>query len=74
MALSPNLGLHLVPQHTTKTVQEWRLEENGTGEDSNMMILDKAVGELQTKKANKVVEFASEPSGLSPGDEWDRIL
>lgn len=74
MSESPNLGLHLTGQTTDETFLAWRLLENGTGSDSNMMKLDQAYGDLNTKKANKVVESASEPTGLSVGDEWDKVL
>lgn len=47
MSKSPKLGLHLVPEKTTENFLDWRLKENGEEDDSNMMILDAAVGAVQ---------------------------
>lgn len=74
MSKSPNLELYLTPQTTDETFLDWRLRQNGTGSDSNMMKLDQAYSNLETKKANKVVEAATEPDNLAVGDEWDRLL
>lgn len=48
MAKSPNIGLHLTAiNDTDKTFLDYRNELSGTDADSNMMILDKAVGDAQ---------------------------
>lgn len=47
MGKSPKLGLHLIPETTTENFLDWRLKENGETDDSNMMILDAAVGAVQ---------------------------
>lgn len=50
MSESPKLGLHLTPETTAENFRDWRLKQNGEGDDSNMNILDAAVGALQDKQ------------------------
>lgn len=50
MSKSPNLGLHLTPETTDENFLDWRLAENGDGEDSNMMILDTEVGAVKERQ------------------------
>lgn len=50
MEKTPKLGLHLLPEQTTENFLDWRLKENGDNDESNMMILDAAVGAVQEWK------------------------
>lgn len=52
MSKSPKLGLHLTPETTDESFIDWRLAENGDGDDSNMMILDTAVGAVKERQEN----------------------
>lgn len=67
MNKSPKLGLHLTPATTDEHFLDWRLAENGDGEDSNMMILDDAVGvvqEWQESKDSTPITWAMLKNGL----------
>ena len=75
MAETPNYGLYLTPEDDTTTkVLDWIQKFLGPGADSNTMKIDAIIAALESAKANKVVESSSQPSGLSVGDEWDRLL
>lgn len=75
MAETPNYGLYLTPEDDlTTAVLVWVQKFLGPGSDSNMMQIDALIAALEAAKANKVVESATEPTGLSPGDEWDRVI
>lgn len=50
MSESPKLGLHLTPEETEETFLQWRTNENGEQESSNMMKIDAAVGALQDRQ------------------------
>lgn len=50
MSKSPKLGLTLTPEATDIHFLDWRLAENGDGEDSNMMILDAEVGAVKERQ------------------------
>lgn len=52
MSKSPNLGLNLTPETTDKSFIDWRLEENGEGTESNMMILDTEVGAVKDRQTS----------------------
>lgn len=75
MAETPNYSLYLTPEDdTTTTVLAWIQNLMGPASRSNMMQLDAIIAALEAAKANKVIESAEEPTGLTPGDEWDRLL
>ncbi|MGM9608352.1 MAG: hypothetical protein ACI3XJ_12690 [Oscillospiraceae bacterium] len=75
MAETPNYKLYLTPEDDTTTrLLDWVQKFLGPSADSNMMQLDAIIAALEAAKANKVVESAEEPTGLSSGDEWDRLL
>jgi hypothetical protein len=62
LTTTPNLGLHVVPESDdTKTVLQWRGEIAGDSETSNMMIIDKGIGQTNVK----ISEIGNEVSKLS---------
>ena len=75
MATTPNFNLDLQdPGDGERTLFDWVEKLSGKDSASNMMIIDSILNQLQSKKANRVVESSVEPTGLSVGDEWDRLL
>ena len=75
MAETPNYGLYLTPEDDTTTrLLDWVQKLLGPSADSNMMQLDALIAAIEVAKANKIVESDTEPTGLSVGDEWDRLL
>jgi hypothetical protein len=48
MSKSPNIGLELTPENTEMNFIDWRLGLSGDDDKSNMMLLDKEIGELKT--------------------------
>lgn len=75
MAETPNYNLYLTPEDDTTTrLLDWIQKFLGPSADSNMMQIDALIAALEAAKANKVVESVDEPTGLAPGDEWDKVL
>ncbi len=75
MAQTPNYGFYLTPEDDTAThVLDWVQNIVGPSAGSNTMRQDTILAGLEASKANKVVESAAQPEGLSVGDEWDRLL
>lgn len=75
MSLSPNIGLTLTPlSETTKTFQEWRRQLSGDGDGSNMMIIDREIGEIKQKFPEMVLWTQTQPAGQSNGGIWNEIL
>lgn len=75
MATTPNFNLDLHElDDLDRELFDWVEKLSGTATTSNMMIIDAILAQLRSDKANRVVESPDEPSGLSVGDEWDRLL
>lgn len=75
MATTPNFNLDLHElDDLDRELFDWVEKLSGTATTSNMMIIDAILAQLRSDKANRVVESSDEPSGLSVGDEWDRLL
>lgn len=75
MATTPNFNLDLQdPGDINRTLFDWVEKLSGKDSTSNMMVIDSILNQLQSQKANKVVESAAEPTGLATGDEWDRVI
>lgn len=75
MATTPNFNLDLQdPGDINRTLFDWVEKLSGKDSTSNMMVIDSILNQLQSQKANKVVESATEPTGLATGDEWDRVI
>lgn len=59
MKNTSNLGLHLITESASDKsmlFSEWRAKIAGDGPDSNMNIIDQAIGDCQTKLDNIVSE------------------
>lgn len=74
MGNSPKLGLHLIPEATTGNFLDWRLKENGENDDSNMMILDAAVGDMRDWKDNLIITSESQPENQPINGIWYKVL
>ena len=75
MGQTPNYGLYTTSSDDTQTnLIEWIQNINGTSSGSNMMKLDALLADMETKKANIVIESVSQPEGMGGGDEWDKVL
>lgn len=77
MALTPNIGLHVYSdaelEQAFSTVRQWRLSfqgNNDSGSESDLQIIDAAIGELMVKKTISVVSSLPTPSQT----EYDKHL
>lgn len=72
--VSPNIGLHLTESDERRNYMELRLEISGTDEDSNMMIIDREIGDIKKRRDKHVVYSTLEPVDQVDGDIWNEII
>lgn len=72
--VSPNIGLHLTERDENRNFIELRLELSGTGEDSNMMIIDREIGNIKAQRNQYIIYASSMPFDQTVGDIWNEII